>query len=168
MANLLHLDSSAKGSMSVTRPLTQYFAELWQEKHRDGKVVYRDLLKSELKFVNDEIVGAYYTAPDQLTAQQKTTLAKSDELIKELVEADTYVFGVPMYNFSVPAVFKAYVDLIVRVGQTFVFEEGRPKGLLQNKSLIVITSSGADYSEAPWKAMDFVEPYLRAISASWV
>ncbi len=37
MANLLHLDSSAKGSMSVTRPVTQYFAELWQEKHRDGE-----------------------------------------------------------------------------------------------------------------------------------
>jgi FMN-dependent NADH-azoreductase len=30
MSTLLHLDSSGKGPMSVTRPLTQYYADRWQ------------------------------------------------------------------------------------------------------------------------------------------
>jgi FMN-dependent NADH-azoreductase len=31
-----------------------------------------------------------------------------------------------MYNFSVPAQFKAYIDNIVRVGRTFGFDRARP------------------------------------------
>ncbi len=163
MPNLLHVDSSGKGSMSVTRPLTQYFADQWKANNRDAKEIYRDLLTSEIPFVNEELVGAFYTPPDKLTPHQKTVLAKSDELIQELLDADTYVFGVPMYNFSVPAIFKAYIDLIVRAGKTFSYEGGTPKGLLINKKIIVITASGADYSDGPMKAMNFIEPYLRAI-----
>jgi FMN-dependent NADH-azoreductase len=163
MATLLHIDSSGKGSMSVTRPLTAYFADQWKAANPDGKIIYHDLLKSELQFVNEEIVGAYYTPEDKQTDHQKSVVAKSNQFTQELLEADTYVFGVPMYNFTVPAVFKAYLDLTVRAGKTFSYVDGVPKGLLQNKRLIVVSSSGADYSEPPMSAYNFVEPYLRVI-----
>jgi FMN-dependent NADH-azoreductase len=163
MVSLLHIDSSGKGSMSVTRPLTAYFTEQWKTANPDGKVVYHDLLTAALPFVNEEMVGAYYTPVEKLTAHQKSVLAKSDELVQELLDADTFVFGIPMYNFSVPAVFKAYIDLVVRAGKTFSLVDGVPKGLLQNKQLIVVTSSGADYSVPPMNGLDFLEPYLRAV-----
>jgi FMN-dependent NADH-azoreductase len=35
------------------------------------------------------------------------------------------VVGLPMYNFGVPAQFKAYIDNIVRVGRTFGFDRAR-------------------------------------------
>jgi len=60
-------------------------------------------------------------------------------------------------------VFKAYIDLVVRAGKTFSYEGGRPKGLLDNKRLFVITASGGDYTSEPMKSLDFVEPYVRAI-----
>ena len=163
MATLLQVDSSGKGSMSVTRPLTQYFAEQWSAANSGGKVVYRDLLKSDIRFVDEEIVGAYFTPSDKLSPHQKEVLALSNNLVQDLLDADTYVFGVPMYNFSVPAVFKAYIDLVVRAGKTFSYETGTPKGLLKDKQLIIVTASGADYSSGPMKGFDFVEPYTRAI-----
>jgi FMN-dependent NADH-azoreductase len=52
-------------------------------------------------------------------------LAESDRLVDQLIAADVIVVGLPMYNFSVPAQFKAYIDNIVRVGRTFGFDRAR-------------------------------------------
>jgi FMN-dependent NADH-azoreductase len=163
MTTLLHIDSSGKGSLSVTQPLTAYLANKWQQANPNGTIIYRHLGESNLQFVNAELVASFYTPSDKLTAEQKKLLEPSDQLIAELVEADEYLFGVPMYNFTIPAVFKAYIDLVVRAGKTFSYEGGSPKGFLASKKLTIITASGGDYSAEPAKSLDFVEPYLRAI-----
>jgi FMN-dependent NADH-azoreductase len=163
MIKLLHLDSSGRGELSVSKPLTAYFAKKWKEANPSGQVIYRDLMESRPPFVNAEIAIAINTPDDKLTPKQKDLLVLSDAFISELREADIYVFGVPMYNFGVPAIFKAYIDLAVRAGKTFRYESGKPKGLLANKKLVVINASGGDYSAEPAKKLDFVEPYMRAI-----
>jgi len=163
MTKLLHLDSSGKGSLSVTQPLTAHFANKWKEANPTGQVIHRNLSESNIQFVNAELIVSFHTPEDKLTQEQKDLLAQSNSLIAELFEADVYVFGVPMYNFSVPAIFKAYIDLVIRAGKTFSYEGGRPKGLLANKKLVVVTASGGDYSSEPAKSLDFVEPYLRAL-----
>ena len=59
--------------------------------------------------------------------------------------ADTLVIGVPMYNFGIPASFKVYVDQIVRVGRTFLFERrirAAYKPLLKDKPAFVIVATG--------------------------
>jgi FMN-dependent NADH-azoreductase len=163
MTTLLHIDSTGKGSLSVTQPLTAHLAKRWQEANPGGRTIYRHLGDSNLQFVNAALVQAFYTPSEKLTSEQTKLLQQSDQLISELIAADVYVFGIPMYNFSVPAVFKAYIDLVGRAGKTFSYEGGRPKGLLANKRLFVITASGGDYSSEPMKSIDFVEPYVRAI-----
>lgn len=163
MDKLLHLDSSGRGTLSVTQPVTAYFAKKWKEANPQGAVIHRNLAESDLQFVDSELVAAFYTPESQQSPEQKTLLTQSNTLLAELFDADTYVLGVPMYNFGVPAVFKAYIDLVVRVGKTFLYENGRPSGLLTNKRLVVVTASGGDYSTEPMKSMDFVEPYVRAV-----
>lgn len=163
MSKLLHIDSSGRGSTSVTQSLTAYFAKKWQEANPQATIIHRNLGDSDLQFVNAEIVAAYYTPEDQQTPEQKNLLAQSNVLLSEIFDADTYVFGVPMYNFGVPAVFKAYIDLIARAGKTFSYDNGRPKGLLTNKKAFIITASGGAYDAEPMKSFDFVEPYLRAV-----
>lgn len=163
MSTLLHIDSSGKSTFSVTQPLTAYFAEKWKQATPGGKIIYRHLGDSNLQFLNAEVITGFNTPSEKLSEEQKSLLKQSDELLAELEAADIYLFGVPMYNFSVPAVFKAYIDLVVRANKTFSFAGGAPKGLLANKKLVVVTASGADYSSGPAKAMDFIEPYVRAI-----
>ena len=74
-----------------------------------------------------------YTPAESRTPAQVEALKLSDELIGELQAADVYVFGVPMYNFSVPSVFKAYIDQVVRAGVTF--NPANYQGLLLNKKM---------------------------------
>jgi len=86
----------------------------------------------------------------------------SDELIDEFLAADHYVFGVPMFNFSIPSTLKAYIDQILRVNRTFVVNNGGYEGLAKNKKMLIITARGGTYQPGtPSAEYDFQEPYLR-------
>ena len=99
-------------------------------------------------------------------------LTESDVLVDELISADLIVAGVPMYNFNVPAQFKAYIDNVVRVGRTFGFDRLRPGEpywpLLTDKPrpLILISSRGDfGYDGGPNALMNHVEPSVRTAFA---
>ena len=85
-------------------------------------------------------------------------LAESDRLVDELLAADVIVAGVPMYNFGMPAPFKAYIDNIVRVGRTFGFDrtrEGEPYWpLVTDGKTLVILSSRGDYGYDPGERLE--------------
>jgi FMN-dependent NADH-azoreductase len=84
--------------------------------------------------------------------------------VDELLAADCYVFGIPMYNFSVPANFKAYLDQIVRPGRTFSIGETGFTGLVHNKKVTIVTTRGGSYLEgSPTQSYDLQTPYLRLI-----
>jgi FMN-dependent NADH-azoreductase len=74
------------------------------------------------------------------------------------------VIGAPMYNFSIPASLKAWIDQIVRIGKTFGYGPNGPRGLLGEKKVVVITARGGAYEKGTAaEAFDFQEPYLRHI-----
>jgi FMN-dependent NADH-azoreductase len=161
--NLLRIDSSARRN-SVSRQLTSRFVEAWQREHREGEVIERDLAATTLPLITDEWVQAVHSDPAALTAEQKQILAVSDELVAELVQADTIVIGAPMYNFAIPAPLKAWVDQVVRVGKTVLFAAAGPEGILKGKKVCVVTSRGGAFRPGtPAERFDYVEPYLRHI-----
>ena len=163
MSKILHIDSSSRSATSVTRKLSKYLTEALQKSEPGHEVKYRDLIAENPHFISEAVIGAIYTPVDARTVEQKQTLAQAEKGLNDFIEADVYVFGVPMYNFSVPAVFKAFIDLSVVAGKTFSYEGGIPKPLLKNKKAFVLTSSGGNYDEPPYNKMDFLQPYLRAI-----
>lgn len=91
----------------------------------------------------------------------------SDRLVDEFLAADFYVIGLPMYNFSVPSTFKAYIDQIVRPGRTFEPEDAANpyKPLVLGKKMFVITARGASgYRPGErYGAMNHQDPYLITI-----
>ncbi|MCP6757176.1 MAG: FMN-dependent NADH-azoreductase [Fischerella sp. CENA71] len=157
---LLHLDSSPRGERSISRTLTQQFVSLWKQIHPDVPVIYRDLGRYPVPVIDEAWIAAAFCPPAQLTPELQSALMISDELIAELLAANLYIFGIPMYNYSVPASFKAYIDQIVRVRRTFVVSADGYEGLLKDKKVLVITTRGGSYAGEP---LDFQEPYLRAV-----
>ncbi|MBD2729610.1 FMN-dependent NADH-azoreductase [Nostoc sp. FACHB-892] len=157
---LLHLDSSPRGERSISRSLTQQFVTLWKQMHPDVPVIYRDLGRYPVPVIDEAWITAAFCPPAQLTPALESALMISDELIAELLAANLYIFGIPMYNYSVPASFKAYIDQIVRVRRTFVVGANGYEGLLNDKKALVITTRGGSYAGEP---LDFQEPYLRAV-----
>lgn len=162
---LLRIDSSARQN-SISRQLTAKFVEEWRKEHTDGQVIERNLVTTHLPHITDEWVQAVHTDPASLTAEQKEVLATSDVLIEELRQADAIVIGAPMYNFAIPAPLKAWIDQIVRVGQTVLFSATGPQGILKGKKVYVITSRGGAFRPGtPTERFDYQEPYLRHILA---
>jgi len=161
---LLHIDSSPLGEASISRHLTSEFVQNWKLANPDGKVITRDLTATTISPISAAWVGASFTPQDALTPAQKDLLALSDTLIAELFAADEYVFGVPMHNFSVPSVFKLWIDQIVRVNKTFSYATGTPVGLITGKKATVLIASGGVYDAGTAMASyNFVEPYLRTV-----
>lgn len=140
MAHILHLDTSPRGEASHSRQITAEFVQAWLSAYPADTVVTRDLGHQAIPHVSEEFIGAMYTPAEQRTPAQTTALSLSDTLIGELFVADIYVFGIPMYNFGVPSVFKAYIDQIARAGVTF--NPATYEGLLKNKKMFVVTARG--------------------------
>jgi FMN-dependent NADH-azoreductase len=164
MPTLLHIDSSPLYGRSVSRQLTGAFVTQWKSSHPNGAVVDRDLNATPNPPVTAEWVGAAYTPEEARTPQQKELLALSNALLAELEQADEYVFGVPMHNFGVPSVLKLWIDQIARVGRTFSYGGGRPKGLLTGKKATFIIATGGIYdAQTQMASFNFVEPYLRSV-----
>jgi len=87
----------------------------------------------------------------------------SDALTAEFLDSDFVVIATPMWNFGIPSLLKAWIDLIVRPGKTFNYTETGVTGLAKGKKAILVLASGGVFSDGPWKPWDFVEPYLRQI-----
>ena len=164
MSTLLHVDSSPLYGRSVSRALTAAFVTEWKTSHPDGTVVVRDLNATPIPPITGEWVGAVYTPEEARTPQQKELLSLSDSLLAELERADEYVVGVPMHNFGVPSVLKLWIDQIARVGRTFSYAGGTPKGLIIGKKATFIIATGGLYdAQTQMASFNFVEPYLRSV-----
>jgi FMN-dependent NADH-azoreductase len=169
MITLLHLDASARPSGSHTRRLTARCVTRWRVARPDDAVTYRDVGRNPPQPVGEQWIQAAFTKPARREPWMRQVLADSDTLVDELVRADLIVAGVPMYNFNVPAQFKAYIDNIVRVGRTFGFDRSRagepywPLLTEKRRQLILLTARGDyGYDGGHNSSMNHVEPSIRS------
>lgn len=153
---ILHLDASARNNGSISRTLTQKLVA--QLSDAETRLIRRDIGLEPLPIITEDWVGANFTPEESRTEAQRDQLALSDTLIAELEAADTLVLGVPIYNFGVPAVYKAWVDLVSRARKTFRYTENGPEGLLEGKKAYVVIASGGTESGSD---IDFATPYVR-------
>ena len=161
MSKLLVVESSPRGDYSISRNLTRRFVTGWQAAHPQGEVINRDLMKTDLRFVNAPWLQAYFTPPEQHSPAMKESLRLSDELVAELMAANHLVIATPVYNYNVPAILKAWVDHIVRKGITLGVDGG---GLVTGAKASVLLASGGVYTEgSPIHDRDIATQYLRLI-----
>ena len=163
MTQILVIDSSPRGSQSISRQVTKLVADKLKAANPAAKVVERDLAAQPLPHLHENHINAYYTAPEQRDETLKQVIKESDAAVDELLASDIVVIGAPMWNFSIPSVLKAWIDHVVRKGRTFNYSAAGVEGLVHGKKAIVVISSGGIYSQGPMQAMDFETTYLRGI-----
>jgi len=161
MSKLLVIEVSPRGAYSASRTLSSDFVSAWKVLHPEGEVVVRDLEQTRPPYIDLNWIGGAFSPPDQRSEEMKAALAIGDELIAELKAVDHVVIATPMYNFSIPAVLKAYIDHVCRVGETFTMNY---EGLVTGKKATVILASGSDFSPGtPYEAANVASSYLRQI-----
>ena len=166
MTHLLHLDSSAR-RRSFSRELTARHARTWRAAHPAGGYAYRDLASEPVPVIGeawteicDALLADGITDPARYaevvrTPQQRAAWAVVEPLLAELLAADVVLVGAPMYNYSVPAALKAWIDQV-----TF------PRMSLRGRAFVVAGARGGTYTAGtPRAAVDHHERYLRDLIA---
>src|SRR5882757_3284562 len=162
--NLLVIESSPRISDSASRAVTARAVELLSARNPALNIVRRDLARQPVAHLDGPTVDALRMRPNLMTAEQLALLELSNRLVDELLAADLLVIGVPMHNFGIPSVLKAYIDQVARAGRTFRYgADGRPEGTLGGKPALIIVARGGVYSEGPLQSFDYQERYLHTI-----
>jgi len=166
--NILRLDTSMRKNGSYSRDLTDKLIQHLTgqasdlaalNKTENAQVTTRDLADG-IDFIDEQWINANFTAVEKRTVEQHKALATSDILVDELNKADLIVIGLPIYNFGVPAAFKAWVDQVVRSKLTFRYTDNGPIGLLNNKKAYIVIASGGTKLGTE---LDFISVYIRHV-----
>lgn len=169
MNKILVINSSTRAENSHSRALTKLFIETWSKNHPEDTYNFREVGLTPVPHITNEWIGASFTKVENRTEENQKPLELSNVLVKELKEADIYVIGVPMYNWSIPSGLKSYIDHIMRINETWKFRSGQPDGeyvgLLESKKLFILSSRGdSGYAEGERNAhMNFQTNYLQTI-----
>lgn len=155
--HILHLDSAVTGEDSVSRQLTAYIVEKLKSHQPDATVHYRDLNEG-VPAIDNAFYKAVRLSPENPTAEQKKLIDISDAFLKEIHDADVLVIASPIYNFTIPAQLKNWIDQIARAGVSFRYTNQGSEGLLKGKRAIIAYSSAGTPIGSE---LDFASDYLR-------
>ena len=155
--NILHIDSAITGEASVSRQLTAQIVSKLKAANPTASVTYRDLNEG-VPAIDTDWFRAVRLAPEAPTAEQQKLIDTSDAYLREVQDADVLVIGLPIYNFTLTAQLKNWLDQIARAGISFRYTEAGPEGLLKGKrAIFAYTAGGTPFGSD----LDFATGYLR-------
>ncbi|QDG75135.1 FMN-dependent NADH-azoreductase [Labrenzia sp. PHM005] len=162
MTQLLRINSSSRMEGSHSSAIADVFESEFCQKNPGCNVITRNVADGSIPFIAQETIEGFYAPQDDLSGEQKAATELSDELIKEVQDADTLLLAVPIYNFTIPAALKAWVDQISRIGHTFSMDETGFHGLVNARRAVIICTYGSEgYLDGePFSQANFVQPYL--------
>ena len=156
---ILRIDSSAQTETSQSRRLSGRIIAGLQALGKSLEVTVRDL-NEQLPQLDCMWIEANTTPIDNRTDDQIKTLTLSDTLITEIQAADILIISVALYNFSIPASLKLWIDLVCRAQKTFAYSEEGQRGLIIGKKAIICFASGG----TPFGSdIDFASGYIRHV-----
>ncbi|MFY0546117.1 FMN-dependent NADH-azoreductase [Brevibacillus sp. H7] len=169
MSKMLYITANPKSDeQSYSLSVGRAFLEAYRTEKPNDEIIELDLYKMDIPYIDTDVFSGWGKlqqgkAFEELSAEEKSKVAKINELTEQFISADKYVFVTPMWNFSIPPKMKAYIDTICIAGKTFKYTENGPVGLLTDKKAVHIQARGGIYSEGPAKEVEFGDRYMRAI-----
>ena len=164
MRTLLQINASMFSKGGQSSQLADRFVSGWRAGHTAANVIVRDFGREAIPHLTADRFAAFLAKPGQRTVAQQAVVDYSDSLIGELKRADVLALGLPMYNFGVPSMLKAYFDHIARAGVTFSYGANGPVGLLTGKEAHVFAARGGVYAGTPLDTQTaYVRDFLRFI-----
>ncbi|WP_027624588.1 FMN-dependent NADH-azoreductase [Clostridium lundense] len=159
MSKVLYIKANIKPEgMSRTFKISDNFVDQYKKLNPNDKVTTLDLYKENINFLRGEDLNSIFGP--------KTDESRNHSILKyayQFAEADKYIIAAPMWNLSIPAILKAYIDYVSVSGVTFKYAAEGPVGLCHGKKAIHIVARGGSYSEGPAVAYEMGDRYLRTI-----
>ena len=137
---ILRVDSSMWREGSISRLLADETIAKLHESLPDAEIMLRDL-RAGVGHVNSAWREASLETAGSRSSEGRAILAQSDALKNEVERADVMVFAVPIYNFSIPAAFKAWVDMVCRNNVDGATALTMPEPRYCKQAIVLLTSN---------------------------
>jgi len=144
--------------VSRTYSISDRFIEAYKEAHLGDEIITLDLYKEGINFLPQGDLNELH--------RPKLGEGQDHPILKyafQFLEADKYVIAEPMWNLSIPAILKAYIDYVTVNGITFKYTAEGPVGLCEGKKAVNITSRGGAYLAGPGAGYEMGDRYLRTL-----
>lgn len=159
MSKVLYIKANAKPiGTSRTFQISDEFIKTYKENNPNDEIITLDLYEEKINFLNTDDINSLFGP--------KTEESKKHPILKyayQFTEVDKYVISAPMWNLSIPAILKAYIDYICVTGITFKYTENGPIGLCKNKKAVHISTTGGEYSTEPGSSYEMGDRYLKTL-----
>ncbi len=140
------------------RSNTKKLLDTFREEVSNSIVEELDLLDDVPDIFLDDNLLAYIKRNflgQELLPEEEKLLSKMDRMAAQLKSADIVVVAFPMYNFSMPAIVKAWFDSVIQKGVTFgERKDGQMKISNTEKKALILVSSGGVYSNEPFSGRE--------------
>ncbi len=167
MSKLLYIEASPRKDRSASIEVAQSFVSAFQDADANNLVETLDLWNVVLPEFHGARINAKYRVlhGENPSTEEAIAWEEISSMVTHFKEADSYLFSLPMWNFSIPYKLKHYIDLICQPGLTWSFSpETGYQGLVTGKSATLILARGGEYSSsAEAGAMDFQKTYMEMI-----
>ncbi|MBJ6364335.1 FMN-dependent NADH-azoreductase [Paenibacillus sp. GCM10012307] len=176
MATVLYITAHPFDNEEVSRSLTvgNAFVNAYREANPEDEIVHLDLYKANVPLLDADILSRWGQPPtgpafEQLSPESQAKSAHLWGLLEQFIAADKVIVANPVWNFSIPAILKAYIDVISMPGVTFKPSNNGLRGLgglegTQGKKRVVhIQASGTVLSHGEFQDVEFSHSYLKAV-----
>jgi FMN-dependent NADH-azoreductase len=162
---LLNIQSSPRGSKSISITATHAFVDAYRAAHPDVTIDNLNVWEEGLPEFDGEAIGAKYkgVAKEAMNEAESAIWGRIQSLAARFQAADLIVLGVPMWNFAYPYKLKQLIDLVCQRNFLFTFREGKFGPLLKTRNAVVIYSRGQTYAEhspTPASLFDHQKSYI--------
>lgn len=171
LPRLLHLEASPRYERSYSSRLAAAFLEVYRAANPDDTIDHLHLFDHQLPDFDQEAanqkmehIASLIRSGEGIEPVGKWAAVL--EQIERLKAADKVLLSSPMWNYSIPYRLKQYIDIVVQPALTFyVNRKGEYVGLLKNRSMQMLLSSGSEYRmrfphEDDGTKTDFQRAYL--------
>lgn len=161
MSKVLYIKANVKPEgKSRTYSISDEFINEYKKNNLNDEIITLDLYKEQIDFLRGEDLNAVFGPKNEESRNHKVL-----KYAYQFKEVDKYVIAAPMWNLSIPAILKAYIDYVSVSGITFRYTAEGPVGLCEGKKAVFVSSRGGDYSNDVTSNFEMGERYLKTIFA---
>lgn len=164
---ILRVICSPRGTASESYRLSQTLIKHLIDSHRISDFIITERGVTGLAHIDADYAEAVSKRRDPSTATPTSgALWQSEQLIRELENADCVVIATPMHNLMVPSALKAWLDHVIQADRTFRITAEGKVGALRDRPVFIAVASGSTFTGVDAQQPDFLRPWLTTVLAS--
>lgn len=157
----LYIIASPRGEMSKSIELWNYITNKigWE-------IITLNLFEEKIPYISFPVIAENYwfMEKDSLPHEDKKILEIQEKYINQLKNVDNLVIATPMWNFGMPAVLKAWFDLVLKVNSTFKIENWNYLWLVKNiKNTYVVWARWSKFIGTPMQSYDNLTNHINTM-----